>query len=456
VAQSTPDTAVMAAALAAGRAEIAVEQSDSWPALDGYAYHGLPGDIALALAPQTEADPAALLLTVLTAAGSAIGSGPHALAGGARHPARLNVLLVGETSRARKGTSWWTVAPVLRSADEEWFDRRVGGGLASGEGLIKAVSEEDRRLLALEPEFARVLIVAGRDGSTLSAILRDGWDSGNLRNRTRKDPMSVDGAHISVVGHITLEELRRRLVETETANGFANRILFGCVRRTRLLPSGGHPDPDEVAQLAHRLRAAVLTARTVGLVRRSDLAEKRWGEMYAEMADGPGGLLGAVTSRAEAQTLRLSVAYALLAGSRTVDEAHLEAAYAVWRYCEASARHIFGDALGDDVADRLLEGIRSAGRDGLDVSAQRDLFSRHVDTARLRLARAELVRRGLADERTEQTGGRPRLVLYPVAPKAFQAQKALRPALLPSHAANGDAPKGSAPTFERTAATPQS
>lgn len=393
------------------RTTVAAQTDDGWPVLDGRAYHGLAGDIVVALAPHTEADPVALLLTVLAAAGSAIGAGPHARAGGAAHPARLNVLLVGETSRARKGTSWWTVAPLLSVTDAEWFERRVGGGLASGEGLIKAVDGEDRRLLALEPEFARVLIVAGRDGSTLSAILRDAWDSGTLRNRTRKDPMAVDGAHVSVVGHITVEELRRRLIETEAANGFANRFLFACVRRTRLLPSGGNPDTVELCRLGRRLRDAVTAARTIGQLSRTVRAEERWAEMYAEMADGPAGLLGAVTSRAEAQALRLSVAYALLDGAHAIDDIHLEAAYAVWRYCEASARHIFGDALGDDVADRLLEAIR-ADPAGLDVRAQNELFSRHVSAARLRLARQDLVARGLAAERTEDTGGRPRLILY--------------------------------------------
>jgi hypothetical protein len=37
------------------------------------------------------------------------------------------------------------------------------------------------RLLVLEGEFASTLRVMGRDGNTLSAVIRNAWDSGNLR-----------------------------------------------------------------------------------------------------------------------------------------------------------------------------------------------------------------------------------------------------------------------------------
>jgi hypothetical protein len=384
-----------------------------WPALDPVAFKGLAGDVVRFLAPETEADPAALLLTFLASFGSAVGPGPHALVGGAKHPPRLNVLLVGDTSRARKGTSWAEVARVMAIADPAWTSERVTSGLASGEGLIKALDgAADLRLLVVEPEYARTLSVCGREGSTLSAVIRQCWDSGDLRVMTRKDPLAVTGAHVCLLGHITGEELGRRLCETEAANGYMNRHLVVVVRRSTLLPSGGEVDAAGLDELGRRVRAALHTARRVTVVRRTALAEKFWAGYYAEMADGPGGLAGAVTSRAEAQTLRLSVLYALLDGTNRIDVEQLEAAYAVWRYCETSALLIFGDALGDDVADRLLEALRTVAPDGLDVSAQRDLFSRHISAERLRLARAELVRRGFAEERTEQTGGRPRLLLY--------------------------------------------
>jgi hypothetical protein len=84
-------------------------QAPGWPMLAPAALHGIAGKVVRTLDPHTEADPAAILLTFLAAAGNIICPGPQALAEAARHPARLFVVLVGETSRARKGSAWQQV-----------------------------------------------------------------------------------------------------------------------------------------------------------------------------------------------------------------------------------------------------------------------------------------------------------------------------------------------------------
>jgi hypothetical protein len=392
------------------------EDEPPWPTLDPAALHGLAGDAVRLLEPHTEADPAGLLVCLLAAFGNAVGPGPHAIADAAAHPARLNAVLVGETARSRKGTAQANVDKVMALADPGWFANHLPGGLGSGEGLIATVSDAnqeespDKRVLVVEPEFARVLAVAGREGNTLSAILRQAWDSGNLRVVTRKNPLRASGAHISVIAHITVEELVRSLTKTEMANGFANRFLFVLVRRSKLLPRGGSLDPAALDHLAVQVAAAIKRAQGIHLLRRSPAAEDLWETAYRGFADAPAGLAATVTARPEANTLRLSVAYALLDGSDVIQLDHLEAALAVWRYCEQSASYVFGDALGDEVADRLLEAVRSAGEQGLDGTEQRDLFSRHAGGKRLETARALLERRDLIVTQTEETGGRPRLV----------------------------------------------
>jgi len=333
-------------------------------------------------------------------------------------------LAVDPTITARKGTSWTAVRPVLMGADEGWGKSRVVHGLSSGEGLIAAVGDAvtdgegkvisagaaDKRLLVVEEEFSRVLDVRKREASTLAAVLRLAWDGAPLAVLT-KNAMKATGAHISVLGHITVEELRKGLTETDKANGLANRFLFVCARRPHLLPSGGNLDDQVVFELAANTRKALEIARSLGTMRRSTAAEARWAEMYAKMAeDEPGGLLGALVARPEPQTLRLSVAYAALDGARVIDVEHLEAAYALWRYCRASARYIFRDALGDEIADKLEAAIRAAGPAGLDAAGQHDTFGRHLDAKRLELARGELERAGRIVTASEETGGRPRLV----------------------------------------------
>ena len=75
------------------------------------------------------------------------------------------------------------------------------------------------------------------------AVVRQAWDTGTLRTLTRNNPLTATDAHISIIGHITAEELRRHLTSTEAANGFANRFLWLPVRRSKQLPDGGNLDP---------------------------------------------------------------------------------------------------------------------------------------------------------------------------------------------------------------------
>ena len=76
-----------------------------WPVLDAAAYHGLAGEVVCTMAPQTEADPVALLLQLLVYSGNAIGRGPYYQVGKDKHFTNLFGMLVGNTAKARKGLS---------------------------------------------------------------------------------------------------------------------------------------------------------------------------------------------------------------------------------------------------------------------------------------------------------------------------------------------------------------
>ncbi len=384
--------------------------SESWPSsLAEEAYHGLAGAVLRAISPHTEADPAAILLQFLTGFGNLIGRRPYFEVEASKHFSNLFCCLVGSTSKGRKGTSWGHVRSLLERVEQGWTAERVRSGLSSGEGLIFAVrddGEEDRRLLALEPEFATVLRAAEREGCTVSGRLREAWDSGNLGTLTRKDPLKATGAHVSVIGHVVRDEVRRYLRDSEKASGFGNRILWTCVRRSQLLPEGGNLTANDLNPLVEQLREAVTFARKTDQVRRDDEAREIWREAYAKLSDDVPGLLGAITSRAEAQVVRLSLLYALLDCSPVIRSEHLLAALAVWDYCSASARYIFGDASGDVVADEILTTLRAAGEDGLTRTDLRDLFKRNQSARRISDALETLRAAGLARVGKRETEGR--------------------------------------------------
>jgi len=109
--------------------------------------------------------------------------------------------------------------------------------------------------------------------------------------------------------------------------------------------------------------------------------------------------------------LRLSCIYALLDGSDVVQVQHLKSALAVWEYCGASCRYIFGDAIGDPVADSILASLK-ASPDGMTRTEVSDLFGRHKTKAQIDAALALLLERGLVGRRNETTDGRSREVWF--------------------------------------------
>jgi hypothetical protein len=142
-------------------------------------------------------------------------------------------------------------------------------------------------------------------------------------------------------------------------------------------------------------------------MRRGDEAREIWAQVYPELSEGKPGLLGSMIGRAEAQTMRLACLYALLGQSKTVHAEHLMAALALWTYCEASARWIFGEALGDPVADEILLALRGTPA-GLTKNEIGNLFSRHRRKGQIGRALTLLLEQGLATFEKETTDGRPK------------------------------------------------
>jgi hypothetical protein len=265
----------------------------------------------------------------------------------------------------------------------------------------------DKRLMITEAEFGNALAVMKRPGNTLSPTIRRAWDGQTLSTITKNSPLKATGAHISIIGHITEDELRARITRTEVANGFANRFLFVSVRRSKHLPHGGNLSDNELDRLSQRVREVVEFAEHVGRVTMTPAAYRLWEAVYPALSADQPGLLGAVSARAEAQTIRLAMIYALLDRKDQIDVPHLKAALAVWEYCEASAARIFGGALGDPAADEILQALRQAGDAGMTRTDIRDLFGRNRSSDRIGAALELLMKNRLARVEMVATTGRP-------------------------------------------------
>src|SRR6516165_1622134 len=382
------------------------------PAAD--AFHGLPGAIVEKIAPHTEADPVAILTQLLVACGALIGRGAFFQIEATRHHPNQYLLLIGDTARARKGSSFDHVTRLLSQADPA-FPSRLTTGLSSGEGLVWTVRDpngqdpgaNDKRLLVAEPEFASVLKSTGRDLSTLSPTLRSAWDGRPLALLTRTAPARATDAHISIIGHITAAELRHHTTRVELANGFLNRFVLAAVRRVRLLPEGGNSDPLKDTGLVRYLARTLKHAQQVGQLKLDPAARTLWWHTYPQLTQPADDITRAICARAEAHTIRRALLYALLDGQRQIQPQHLQAALALWDYAARSATWALQRTAADPLAHQIHAALKHALPGGLTRTQLRDLLHRNPTTAQLDQALAALAHDGKITSQRVLTAGRP-------------------------------------------------
>lgn len=383
------------------------------PAPDPAVYHQLLGEIVQRIAPHTEADPVAILTQLLVAFGAAAGRGAWFTVEATRHCPNEFMLLVGDSAKARKGSSWDHVRRLIAAADPT-LERRVLTGLSSGEGLIWAVRDPsgqdpgigDQRLLVIEPEFASVLKTSAREISTLSPTLRSAWDGRPLAILTRTAPTRATGAHIALIGHITREELRRHSTTIEIANGYLNRFLLIACRRQRLLPEGGRHDPLHASGLDRQLAAAAAHAQRAGQLRLDEDARALWHDAYRRLAQPQPGIVGHLTARAEAHTIRLALLYALTDSQRRIGAQHLTAALALQDYATRSAAWALTGATGQPLAEQIHAALLQHPA-GLTRSQISDTLNHNQPAGRLDDALRALHAAGRATATQIATGGRP-------------------------------------------------
>lgn len=400
-----------------------------WPQPIGQAaWHTVAGGIIKQLSQYTEADENAMLVNLLVGYGNMIGRMAYFDVSGDRHYTNLYTAIVGSTSAGRKGTAWAMIMQLLKRRDEAWAHGHVTSGLASGEGLIWQVRDEitkydakqkhdvivdvgvtDKRLLVVESEFAQALKAMQREGNTLSPIIRNAWDGRvTLKAMAKNSPAIATGAHISIIGQITAVELREMLNSTDKLNGFINRFMMVCSRRSKLLPLATEVPPEVLDECANLLPTWPFT--NSGRVIRTKEADELWTDIYYHLAQREESIVTTLTARAEAQVLRLSMIFAILEQSKKDDKfiiqpKHIEAAMAVWQYVEDSTRYIFTSEETDSITQQILDALKLAPLTQAQIYV--DVFGRHVPAKRIAEALQQLQEKERIRSRKEATAGRP-------------------------------------------------
>jgi len=401
----------------------------AWPIMQSGAAYGVIGEMGRLATEHSEADPIAVMGTALVFAATAFGRDRYVLVGDTVHHPRLFMALVGASSRARKGTSTAPVRRFFDAAERAMLGTGTlpygapmkvsEGPLSSGEGLIDAIRDKtsdedeggvvDKRIICLEGEFGSVLRSFQRQGNTLSNIMRVTWDGGTVAPLTKSNKIRATNPHVCLVGHITQQELNAELSSTDVWNGFANRIAWLAVRRQKLVPFPRPMSDENVDRIGKELARVIAYNhdRKGERLVMTNAAQSYWVDLYAELTQEHSGILGVVTSRAEAQALRLATTFALLDGADRIERWHVDAAITFWRYSFDSAAYIFGGVEIDPIAQKILDALSTGSKTQTELW---NFLGRHTDRAKLMSVLADLQDRGRATLEQEPTAGRPRNV----------------------------------------------
>jgi hypothetical protein len=322
---------------------------------------------------RTDAGYEGLLVTSLVYLGALMGHTPSCFYGSREQHTSIFAMLVGTTGRSRKGTTVDLVRGVMAQATEA--TRGMKRSPNSGEGLI-ALAEKAKGdpILIEEEEFGRLITAKGREGSTLSSILRQAFDDVPLSSSTVAKTLFAPLHHIALLGNVTREEIVEGMAQVDLKNGFANRIAWAAVF-PRDVTVSVH-DNAIGTSLRDSLRDAIeftrsMTKPLIGGVTHQieDRARDALSDAAARYGSGV-GMAPFLSRRLDTIAARIALIYACLDLSRVVTIDHVLAALAVTDYAKASASWVFPETTGDANADLVLRHLRLAGfLNGTEVEA---------------------------------------------------------------------------------------
>ena len=268
------------------------------------------------------------------------------------------------------------LAEAVKEIDEHLAPQVHRGGLSTREGLAMLIHDgwmegktevpaiDDKRLLVVESEFANILHQSGRNGNTLSAALRDTWDSVSIKPATKTSRVWASNPHVAMIADVTPLELLDLMHWRELSNGFANRIIFIWAEGEKVNPFPKSTPQAVVDALAQRIAGVLRFAgagrhldRDVLRVQISPEAATLYARLYlGELRDRSAGerIAGLLDRRAPA-LLRMAMLFALTDQSTLVEALHINAAMAWVRYWVDSVKFIFQSAMDEAGAAELSE-----------------------------------------------------------------------------------------------------
>ena len=282
--------------------------------------------------------------------------------------------------------------------------------------MLAIPGSEDKRVLYVEEELG-ALFNKMLTQESVEKMITKAWDSGVLETTTKKESMRCTRPHVSIIGHVTPDELLQRLDKRLIDNGFSNRWLYVLIKKTAVVVRP--PAPHQIRGAAEA-RAVILAnlerakSQIHGPVDLSPAATELFGETHAAMTDHRlDGAIGKQSARWAAQIYKLAVVYAAIEGMAVIGVDHIAAARAAWAYCHRSATAFFAGMTGNQHADQLLQMWREIDFADLTLTDIDEMFSKHMSAQKRSRMLERLSRDGVIARRAVQNpnGGRPATVI---------------------------------------------
>lgn len=407
-----------------------ISKSTAEPTFDISKLHGPLATLVQKVDPYTEANPIAVYMQMLAIMGNYFGRIAGSHVSGDKHYPNIFLLIVGNSSVSRKGTSLGVATAILKQVIPNHITSNLKSGASSGEGIAfhlrdpvwenktkkregRLITEKvlvdqgvpDKRVVVIETEFGSVLISMKREGNKLSVVLRDAYDSKNLSTLTKNNSVTASNPHITIIAHITIEEFRHLLNVVDIFNGFGNRFMYFYTKSEKCLPHAPAISDIDLIEEVKALQKAVdhwseaLKSPHEIRFNFNEEAAKHWEQVYPEIKDPKiDGIIGTCLSRGPAHIKKLCITLAMLDSKNEIQLIHLETAIALWNYSSETVKYIFKDKAQNVSKPALkalkyLEESKKPSVSRTEISS--DCFKRNLSANELDKIQCELVEKDI-------------------------------------------------------------
>lgn len=375
------------------------DNSDDPISMRSSEFHGLSEEIFNILTICKNQAPI-LFLKFLVMVGNILGRKPQVVTKLATKYLNLFILSIGSYNSQRERKSIDFLKRLFTDLDQIWLDERIVQGLARNEGLYTLVDDNlirkiDKRIVIQESNLDRLILHMKPRDNRLASCLREAWHGRSFKIHRKKNLCKVDEAHISIIAHMTEEGLELALTEIDFFHKIADFFLIHSVDESDIR-LGDEIEESKLIPIRKRLKDSI--AFSLSLLSPLEFDSKAysyWEKLRVKLYKNLPDILKSSQCPLETHIKKLAAIFSILDCSPKIKTEHLNAAAAVWKYCENNFRRLFDGRTIDPTANKILSALekRSEGMCRTEIS---QLFGYNRSKLKIENALQEITSKNLA------------------------------------------------------------